>query len=205
MTITRISAGVIALIAWIGLGAQFFATLSTTGSVATALWLMFLYFTIIANFAAAVIFTAIAGNAKWPSPFVIGGITITMLLVGIVYNTMLTGMIELSGGAKLADFLNHTITPITVSAFWLFLAGKGRLGFGAPIRWASVPLGYFVYGLIRGAKEGTYPYPFMNLGRLGWRPTLLNALGMAICFLVVGYVMIWLDQRLSRVRDRQTS
>lgn len=202
MTVTRISAGVIALIAWIGLGAQFFATLSTTGNMAAALWLMFLYFTIIANFAAAVIFTAVAGNAKWPSPFVIGGITITMLLVGIVYNIMLTGMIELSGGAKLADFLNHTISPITVCAFWLFLAEKGHLGLGAPVRWAVLPLGYFIYGLARGAIEGTYPYPFMNLGRLGWGPMLLNALGMAICFLAVGYVMIWLDRRLGGPRHR---
>lgn len=194
--IRRLFAAIIALIAWAGLAVQFDATLGSLGSVAETLWAMLLYFTILANLAVAIIFTAMAvGCSKLGSPFLLGGVTITMLLVGVVYNMLLSGMYELSGGAKLADFLNHIVTPITVGCFWLFWAEKGYLGRWAPLQWALVPLLYFIYALMRGSTGGKYPYPFMDLARIGWTQTILNALVMAAGFAAVGFAMLWWDSR----------
>jgi hypothetical protein len=196
---SRIFAAIIAVIAWLGLAVQFAASFVTLGSVIATLWVMLLYFTIIANLAVAVVFTGTAlGSSRLASPFLLAGTTIAVLLVGIVYNVLLQGMIELSGGAKLADRLNHSVTPVTVSLFWLFAAEKGHLHWRDPLRWALLPLAYFAYGITRGATEGQYPYPFMNLARLGWPQTLVNAAVMAACFLAVGFAMVWLDRRLGR-------
>lgn len=196
MMIERWAATIIALVAWTGLGVQFGATFAMTGNVGKTLWIMVLYFTIIGNIAVALAFTALAaGRSHRPSPFILGGVTITMLLVGIIYNTLLRGMVELSGGAKAADLLNHTVTPVLVSAFWFFLAERGRLRWSAPLKWALLPLAYFPYGLLRGWTGGRYPYPFMDLQELGWGRTLVNAIAIATCFTLLGYAMVWWDRR----------
>jgi hypothetical protein len=159
---------------------------------------MFLYFTVIVNFLVAIAFTAQAfGATRIATPFILGGVTIAILLVGVVYNTLLTGMLDLSGGAKLADTLNHKVTPVLVGLYWLLVAKKGKLDWNDPAKWALLPLAYFLYGIWRGKTEGKYPYPFMNLERLGWPQTLINAAIMALGFIAVGYVMVWLDRRMS--------
>lgn len=198
MKIDRVLALVIAAIAWVGLGLQFQASFGPLQSVPKTLWVMFLYFTVLTNFLMAVVFTALAlGWTRIASPFNLGGVTIAMLLVGVVYNTLLRGMIELSGGAKLADTINHSVSPLLVGLYWLLVAKKGKLDWNDPTKWALYPLIYFVYAIWRGKTEGKYPYPFMNLDRLGWPQTLTNAVVMALGFIAVGYVMVWLDRRMA--------
>ena len=194
----RILAALIAAVAWIGLAMQFRASLASLHTVPATLWAMLLYFTVITNLLVAVVFTAFALRlSRIATPFSLGGVTIAILLVGIVYNTLLKGLVELSGGAKLADAINHSITPVTVTLFWLFVADKGRLGKWAPIQWAGFPLLYFVYALARASLDGKYPYPFMNVEQLGWPQTLANAAIMALGFVAVGFAMRWLDRRLA--------
>lgn len=198
MKIDRVLAAIIAAVAWVGLGLQFQASFGMLHSVPKTLWVMFFYFTVITNFLMAVVFTALAfGWNRIASPFNLGGVTIAMLLVGVVYNALLRGMIELSGGAKIADLINHSISPLLVGLYWLLVAKKGKLDWNDSARWALLPLAYFIYGIWRGKAEGKYPYPFMNLERLGWPQTLVNAALMAAGFIAVGYIMIWLDRRMS--------
>ncbi|MEP6786398.1 MAG: Pr6Pr family membrane protein [Sphingomonadales bacterium] len=201
MKIDRLLAAAIAAIAWFGLVLQFQASFAQLHTVPATLWAMVLYFTVIVNLLVAIVFTSLAfGWSGIATPFNVGGVTIAILLVGVVYNTLLAGMLELSGGAKLADTINHKATPVLVTLFWLFLAKKGRLDWNAPAKWALLPLAYFVYGLVRGHNEGKYPYPFMNLARLGWAQTMINAAAMALGFIAVGYVIVWLDRHLPKRR-----
>jgi hypothetical protein len=44
--------------------------------------------------------------------------------------------------------------------------------------------------------DGRYPYPFMDIGKLGVGPTLFNAAAIALAFIVAGLAMVWLDRRL---------
>lgn len=194
----RAAAGLIASAGWTGLAVQFDASIGLTGSVSAALWTMLLFFTIIANLLAAVVLTGIALDRRsFAAPILIGGVTIAILLVGVVHTLLLRGLLELSGGAGRADILLHGVTPVLVPLYWLLLAPKGGLTPRAPFVWAGLPLLYFVYALARGAIEGRYPYPFMNVARIGWGATLTNALAMAAAFLAVGALLIWLDRRLA--------
>ena len=132
------------------------------------------------------------------SSFAIGGVTLAILLVGIVYATLLNGLVELSGGALLADFILHRFTPVLVPLWWLAFATKGGLRARDPLLFALYPLAYFGYALARGAADGRYPYPFMDVARLGWDETGLNALIMAAGFLVAGFGLYRLDRALAR-------
>jgi len=195
--IARILAGIVALIAWIGLAVQFRASYAVFHTVPATLWAMALYFTVIVNLLVAVVFTAAAlGFSRVASPFRLGGVTIAILLVGIVYNLLLSGILELSGGARLADLINHSLTPVTVTLFWIFVADKGHLNKRAPVQWTMLPVIYFAYALVRASIDDKYPYPFMNVDQLGWNRTLLNAVAIALGFMVAGFAIVWLDRRL---------
>ncbi|MDQ3080188.1 MAG: Pr6Pr family membrane protein [Pseudomonadota bacterium] len=189
LTIARFAALAVAVAAWSGLVVQFIASTGLTGSIGQAIWSMVRYFTVITNLLVAGLFTAIAlGHDARPK--LIGMVSLAILLVGIVYATMLRGLIELSGGAALADFLLHSVTPVMVPLWWLAFAPRGGLGWRDPWQWALLPLAYFAYALARGGIEGRYAYPFMDVASLGWPAVLSTAGLMAAGFVVGGYALI---------------
>lgn len=162
---------------------------------------MLRYFTVITNLLVAIVFSAIALDIRRLStPFQLAGVTIAIMLVGVVYGLLLRGMVELSGGALLADTLNHVVTPILVPLYWVLLAPKGYVRARDPWLWTLLPLAYFAYALVRGASEGLYAYPFIDLPAIGWTQLLVNAAVMALGFIAAGHVLFWLDGRLSRTR-----
>jgi hypothetical protein len=195
----RLAAALIALAAWAGLGVQWQASTAMTGAAGDALWAMLRFFTILANLLVAIHFTAIAaGSRRAARPFLLGGTMLAILLVGIVYFLLLRGLLELSAGARLADILLHMVTPALVPLWWLAFAPKGGLRARDPLRWALLPLVYFAYALARAAADGRYPYPFMNVTRLGWGIVLLYAAAIAAGFLLAGFLLLRLDRALAR-------
>jgi hypothetical protein len=60
-------------------------------------------------------------------------------------------------------------------------------------RWRPLPIAYFVYALTRGAIEGGYAYPFLDVVKIGWLRTAAIALTMALGFLAGGFVVVGLD------------
>jgi hypothetical protein len=195
----RAFAAAIALIGWIALTVQFRATLALTGSIAEALWVLLRYFTVLTNLLVAVVMTGLAlGRPRFASPALLGFVTVAILLVGLVYVTLLRGMLELSGGALLADVLLHQLVPLLVPLFWLRFAGKGELRWRDPFLWSLYPLFYFIYALWRGSIEGRYAYPFMDVGALGAIGVAVNAAAIAVAFILAGLAFVGLDRLLAR-------
>jgi hypothetical protein len=191
----RIMAAAIALTALIGLAVQFHASLDRLGAIAETTWIVLRYFTIIANLLVAAVFTGIAaGRVNFAAPSLLGGLTLAMLLVGVVYGLLLDGLLELSDGDKLADLVLHKITPVLVPIWWLAFAPKGLLNSHDPWRWTILPVIYLAYALARGALEGVYAYPFMDVEKIGWLRTEANALLLGVGFLAAGYALVWLDK-----------
>jgi hypothetical protein len=197
----RIFAACIAAAAWIGLIVQF-AELQRANSVVMSLWVMFAFFTITTNVLVAVVFSSIAINyGVLRTDWIIAGTMLSILLVGVVNALLLWGQLELSGGSALVDKLLHVVTPVCALLFWIFFARKGGLTWRHPPLWAIYPLVYLVYGVARGVTTGKYAYPFLNVLTLGWSRTALNALSIAIAFMVCGYAIVWIDNRIgSRAR-----
>ena len=189
----KAAAGLVALICWAGLAIQFSATYASQGDAAATLWVMLRFFTVITNVIVAMMMSAVALGRR-VSPLILGGITISILLVGAVYMLLLRGLLELSGGALVADTLLHKVSPLAMATWWLVFAPKRKLGWGAPVAWAIYPLVYFAYALARARMDGRFPYPFMDVGKLGWTQTLLNAGGIAIAFMLAGVALVAVDR-----------
>ena len=195
----RGAAAAVALAAIAGLAVQLVASAALAGSIPAAIWAMLRFFTVLTNLLVAVAFAALAAGARWPArPAVLGAAVLAIVLVGVVTALLLRGLVELSGGALVADFLLHTATPILVPLWWLAFAPKGGFAWRDPPRWALLPLGYFAYALLRGAGDGRYPYPFIDVAALGWPQVLANALAIAIGFLAAGAGLVALDRLLAR-------
>lgn len=190
----RTAAALVALVCWAGLALQFSVTFGEKGDIPTTLWLLGRYFTEIGNLAVALAMTAVAFGRR-VSPVLIGGVTMAILLVAIVYAVLLAGLHPLHGRVLVANRILHRASPAGTVIFWLFFTPHRRLRWSAPLWWGVFPLGYFAYAVVRGSIDGHYPYPFMDVARIGLAHTLLNAAVIAAAFLAVGYALVWLDHR----------
>jgi hypothetical protein len=192
------------VLAAFGLGQQSAASVELTGSAPAALSAMLRYFTVITNLGVAVIFGCIAaGKLSLRSSFLIGATTLSIALVGIIYFTLLRGLIELSGGALLADTLLHKVVPVAAVLFWLAVVPKGGLRWRDPLLWLLYPAAYLLYAIVRGSLDGNYPYPFIDLARIGWDTALINCAAIALGFIVGGLLLVVVDRLLGQRRRRR--
>jgi len=122
----RAAAAFIALVCWVGIGLQFWASFTFRHyDLVLTLWTLARFFTIICNLALAITMTAVAAGRR-VSPLVLGGMTLAILLVGIVYGTLLRGLHPLTGLPLIANHLLHDVSPIAMALYWLFFVPRGR-------------------------------------------------------------------------------
>ncbi|KKB11358.1 hypothetical protein VE25_13740 [Devosia geojensis] len=192
----RLAAALIAAAAWVGLGIHIQAQLAASGSLPAALWVLAGYFTVLANLVVALVFSGLALGWR-ASPRFVAGVALAILLVGAVYAILLQGLRELTAGAALANLLLHQVTPVLVPLYWLAFVPKGNLRWRDPLLWAAFPLAYLAYALLRGTAEGHFAYPFIDLAQEGARQVAINVAAIALCFLVAGWLLVWLDRLLA--------
>ncbi len=193
--IARLAAALIALAAVVGILIHVEAQMRASGSILTMAWVLLGYFTILTNLLVALVFGALALGLG-VSPRLVGGTTLAIALVGIVYSLLLQGLVELTAGSAVANVLMHQVTPAAGLLFWLLFTPKGTLRLREPLLWAIYPLAYLVYALLRGASAGKYAYPFIDLGKLGAGQVTINVVLISIGFLVAGWLMVGLDRWL---------
>ena len=186
------AAALVAIVCWAGLAVQFSATYGNQHHVLNALWSLARFFTILTNLIVAMTMTWVA-IVRRASAEVLGGLTLSIILVGAVYLALLQGLHRLTGSAHIADILLHKISPVLMSLWWLLFAPRGKLKWSAPVLWLLYPAIYFVYALVRARIDAHYPYPFIDAGHIGWLQTALNAGGIALGFLIAGLVLVWID------------
>jgi hypothetical protein len=185
-------AALVAIVCWIGLAIQFTVTFGHQHEIVGTLWALARFFTVTTNLLVALAMTW-AAIGRRVTPVVTGGLTLSILLVGIVYGLLLRGLHPLTGPALLANFLLHDVAPVLTALWWLLFAPRARLKWTAPWLWALYPLAYVAYILVRGRVGGRYPYPFMDVTRLGWTQAAMNLGGIALGFLICGFLMVWID------------
>lgn len=194
---SRIAAAIVAISAWAGIAIHFAAVYGQNHSIGETLWALLWYFTITTNLLVAVVFTGVAlGVRRCTSPHLLGGITYSIVVVGVVYTLLLHGLVELSGGSAVANALVHWVTPVLVAVYSVVFVTRRTLRTYDPLIWAPYPLAYLAYALLRGESSGRYPYPFMNVAVLGWTVTLRNCSFIAVGFFCAGYLLVMLDRYL---------
>lgn len=169
------------------------------GLLATT-WGLLRFFTILTNLAVGVIWARLALRGRGAvSPLVQGGAMLAIVLVGLVFNFVLSPMPQPSWWSALGDDLHRMWVPLAVPLWWLAFAPHRALGWSAPLLWALYPLVYSAYALARSAMEGVpVPYFFMDVGALGRPAALANMGAIALAFVLAGLVAVAADRRLPK-------
>jgi len=164
-------------------------------------WSVFVYFTVQSSVIIAVV-SALAAVRPVPA-WVRGGATLFSCITGTVYHALLANpsspffMAEPDRDTP-HNMLLHTVTPILAAVTWLLIDR-------APVRWryAGVwliyPLAYLGFALIRGAFVHEYPYPFLDVGELGYLGVTEAGVGFAVAFYLLGLLLIALGVLVRRV------
>lgn len=202
----RIAAAAIAALGWAAIGTQVPLTLSDAAAAGNPAWLgllnLFSYFTILSNVAVAVAATVAARGVSaswWARGSVRGALVLYIIVVGLIYQTLLKGLIPMAGTRLVIDTIFHAIIPLAWPMWWLaFGRGTSSLPWRAAFGWLVFPFVYGVYSVARGALSGRWPYPFMNAERFGYPQVALNLSAMLLLFLALAFLLIALDRRLSR-------
>lgn len=161
------------------------------------------YFTILSNVLVATVFTTVLlqqrdAGSFFAHPRVKTGVATYIFITGLIYFFILRHTWNPTGLSLVADVLLHYVMPVLYGIEWLFFTPKGFLRWENAIRWLVFPLAFVVWALFWGAIFGFYPYPFIDVAKLGYPQVLLNSFFMAIGFLVVGLLLVAIDRWLSR-------
>lgn len=182
-----------AIVGWTGLLLQLFILLTGPLGPIDGAWRFFAFFTILMNLLSAILFTHATLRKRVFSPtraWLQSASAVNMALVGIVYVTLLQGLWTPKGLQLIADLLLHYAAPLIAVAFWLLAVPKRALKWRDSVRWAGIPLVYLVYALARGAVDGFYPYPFIDLPQIGWEKVSQNSAAMLAGFIALSLVFI---------------
>ena len=198
-----------ALLGWSGLAIQLdmvlLARWTSGASLLGGLVNYFSFFTILTNTLVATVLTYAAdtrsskGRTFFLQPWVSSGIGVSIIVVGVAYNLLLRNLWQPQGLQWLANELLHDVMPVLFTLYWWCCVPKGTLRLSYIGLWGLYPIVYFAYILLRGHLLGVYPYPFIDVEKLGYAQTFVNAFGILAGFVFVALVVVVID----RWRGRQ--
>ncbi len=190
-----------AIIGWFALIAQFVLIIQNrTGSVPETILRYFSFFTILTNLLVALCVTLLlaAPHSKWGRFFTrastITALTVYILIVGLVYNTVLRFQWQPQGVQKLVDELLHSVAPSLCLIYWMIYIPKANLQWRNLFGWMIYPLAYCAYTLLRGIPSGWYPYPFMNVTELGYPAVITNCVYVTLAFFAISALFVGLGR-----------
>jgi hypothetical protein len=116
----------------------------------------------VAFFASAYFILSRKAQPSWVV-FLRAAATTVIILVGLVYNTLLSGA-SLAGSFDLRWSSNilHVIIPIYALLDWILFADRKKLPYSKLWLVLIYPIVWIVVILIRGATDGWVPYPFLD-------------------------------------------
>uniref|UniRef100_UPI0040490386 Pr6Pr family membrane protein n=1 Tax=Gelidibacter sp. TaxID=2018083 RepID=UPI0040490386 len=157
----------------------------------------FSFFTILTNTLVAAMFISLWLLPKYhffQSVRTQTAITVYILVVGLVYNTVLRFIWQPEGLQKLVDELLHTVIPVTTFVFWWFYTNSKTLVYRAIFPWLIYPFLYLLTVLARGHISGFYPYPFVDVTQLGYPKVVVNSLWVVLVFVSIAVLLVKLSK-----------
>jgi hypothetical protein len=202
----RAVAALLAAVGWVALVLQLGIMLRNAANAGTSLLVavgsFFSFFTVLTNLLVAV---ALAATVPTASPRALrplvepSGATALagyITVVGVVYSLVLRQLWHPTGAQLVADILLHDVMPLAYVIYWLTLVPKGRLCWRDVWPWLAFPAVYTAASLVRGALIHVYPYPFIDVGALGYSRVLGNVGLLCAGFLVLGLIYVAIDRAM---------
>ena len=193
----RIIALLGALLGWFAILMQLYLMIENrVVPVPGTLLRFFAFFTIDTNIIVALCFSFIfLGNKTRLGRFfskasTVTAITVYITIVGIVYNVILRSEWDPQGMQKIVDELLHSVIPALFIIFWLVFVPIEQLKWKNAFPWLIYPVVYMSYAIIHGAITKFYPYPFVDVNKLGYNKALLNAGGVLLIIFLLSLSLI---------------
>lgn len=197
---------IVALLEWFAVSTQFYFTISNRLQPLTKTLIRFFsYFTILTNLMIAIYCSVLLLKPLSKTGLFFSqqknttAVTVYIVIVEIIYNTVLRGLWKPEGLLRLVDELLHLIIPALFFVYWLAFTKKNFLKWKDAFAWLLYPLIYVIYILIRGNFSGFYPYPFIDMDKLGVAKTLVNAGFVTLLFLLISVMFIGLGKLINRL------
>ena len=193
----KIYLSVLALLGWFAVIGQFYIIIASKAAPLGELIVRFFgYFTITTNILVAVCCTVIVAAATLgPGNFfyrqsTLAAIAVYIVVVGLTYNTLLRFLWKPQGLQWVVDELLHSVIPVMYLLYWLVAVPKDQLQWKYVWPWLIYPLIYTIFMFIRGALSGFYPYPFIDIGKIGLTRGTINTIGLAGLFAFLSLLFI---------------
>jgi hypothetical protein len=164
----------------------------------------FSFFTILTNLLAAValLLPLIAPHSSAARflnrPNVRTAITGYIIIVGVVYYLLLSGLSQRQGWQIFFEYMLHYVTPPLFIVDWLAFVDKRDIDRRVVIGSLWYPLVYLIWTLLHGAVTGWYPYPFVDVADLGYPQALINIAGLVFAFLILQAALVGFGRMLAR-------
>jgi len=117
-------------------------------------------------------------------------IMVYIVVVGVVYHVMLRNLFHPQSWRLLCTLILHYATPTLFVLDWLMFVPKRELSWKLAFGGLALPLLYVAWTLLHGAFAGFYPYPFLNVTRLGYEQVLMNITGLVVGFVVLMLILL---------------
>ncbi|TCK24831.1 Pr6Pr family membrane protein [Pseudonocardia endophytica] len=168
-------------------------------SLGTRLLRLASYFTIESNVFVLVVATSLAldpeRDGRWWRVVHIDAL-LGIAVTGVVFATILAPIVQLTGVAYAATIAFHYVAPIAAVLGWLVFGPRPRVDPAALLGAAVWPVAWIAWTFLHGAVTGWYPYPFLDVGRLGAAVAARNVGFVVVGAVVVGLLLWWADRRL---------
>ena len=210
----RLFAAIAALLSWSALALQLLLSIQLSVAngqgVLAGVWTYIGYFTILTNMLVALALTAGARGPRgtlsrfFARPDMHTAIAMSIVIVAAIYNLMLRQLWQPHGWQIVADNTLHVVMPVLFLLYWWLAVPKTMLRWPQVIYWQLYPAVYFAYVLARGAVDHWYPYPFLDVTKLGYLLVLADACMVLLVFVAVALLLValgrWQVRRASKGR-----
>lgn len=140
-----------------------------------------------------------------------GAVLIAILVTAITYQLALApNSFSMDIGTTnryWANMFVHVISPVMVLLDYILFDEKGNFKYYYPIIWLVLPLNYVLYVYTYSARGGRFfniggsrefAYFFLDYHQIGVRGVVFSITVIAITILLLSYVLVFLDRKVSK-------
>lgn len=121
-----------------------------------------------------------------------------IIITALVYNLMLRGIHKVPNETlRFANESLHVVIPMLGMISWLIWGPFRRINLKVIVGAFGLLLLYGIYIFTRGYYTGLYPYPFINVARIGYLKTFYAAGAIAVLFVLLSLIL-WATERIRR-------
>ena len=121
-------------------------------------------------------------------------VVVYSFMVVMIFDIVLRDLWEAEGIQLLLNYLTHKVIPIFYIIYWFNDRPRAQLKYSYSFSWLIAPVIYLTATVVRGHFTAYYPYPFIDVDRIGMATVIYNSVGMLFLFWMASLLLVWIDR-----------